>query len=259
MVEPGHRKNKNGKVVKDRQHDIDAITRMIQNHFNEEEAYNVQSKFLFAYSKLFNCSLDFLYGTVKVRSTDPDMNAICKKTGLSEKVVERLMSNSNIDLDSFMFNFFEYEYLYTDFNLKADLTVTDYWNELLESDLFMSLPEKWVHMACALQLYKETQVCLEEINKFDKKHPDRDSFISIIENYEAKYGRDPEFYIDPGQEFDYDYEMALSKLEYIENQLKSDKSEREMVYWGCAGQFDRFLQNYFHDRAESFIVPRTQE
>lgn len=82
LVEPAQRKNKNGKNVKDRKHDIDAITRMVQNHFNEEYAFNIQSKYLFAYSELFHCSLDYLYGKVNVRSTDPDMNVICKKTGI---------------------------------------------------------------------------------------------------------------------------------------------------------------------------------
>ena len=82
LVEPAKRKNKNGKIVKDRQHDIDAITRMVQTHLNETDICKIQSKYFLAYSKLFNCSLDYLYGTVPVRSTDPDMNAICKKTGL---------------------------------------------------------------------------------------------------------------------------------------------------------------------------------
>ena len=51
LVEPAQRKNKNGKNVKDRKHDIAAITRMVQNHFNEEYAFNIQSKYLFAWQK----------------------------------------------------------------------------------------------------------------------------------------------------------------------------------------------------------------
>lgn len=67
LVEPAIRRNKRGKIVKDEQHDIDAIRRMVQRHFNAENATDVQSNYLFAYSKLFNCSLDYLYGVSKAK------------------------------------------------------------------------------------------------------------------------------------------------------------------------------------------------
>ena len=79
LVEPAQRKNKHGKVVKDSKHDIEAIKRMVQRHFNEENAYNIQSKYLYAYSMLFDCSLDFLYGNTKVRCCDLEVRDICNK------------------------------------------------------------------------------------------------------------------------------------------------------------------------------------
>lgn len=42
---------------------------------------------------------------------------------------------------------------------------------------------------------------------------------------------------------------ALSKQTYL-----SALKQIESIYWGCSGQFDRFIQNYFHDQAKRYDV-----
>ncbi len=259
LVEPAQRKNKNGKLVKDRKHDIDAITRMVQTHFNEEHAYNIQSKYMYAYSELFNCSLDYLYGKVSVRSTDPDMNKICEKTGLSEKSIERLMRHSKIYLEGFLYQHYQYDFLYSDLDPEGALDTTSFWNDIIESNFFTSLPESWVEMACAKQLYKSTQEVLDRVTKEELKLPSRDEFFSIVDEYYATHDNDPCFGTDPYEIYDNDKDRALEILKDMLDEKRYDAScdadKSKTVYWGCSGLFDRQLCNYFHSLADKFQLP----
>lgn len=259
LVEPAQRKNKNGKNVKDRKHDIDAITRMVQKHFNETFAFNIQSKYLFAYSELFNCSLDYLCGKVNVRSTDPDMNGICEKTGLSEKAIEKLMKHSKFYLENFLYQHNEYEFLYSNIDPDAAIDTTNFWNNIIESDFFMSLPEAWAEMACALQLHKAAQRTLEAIKSQNMALPSRDDFFSMIDEYYATHDHDSFFTVDPYDIYDTDPEYALKILkEMVEENCYNagcDANKSKIVYLGCSGLFDRLLCNYFHDMANQFEIP----
>ena len=259
LVEPAKRKNKNVKNVKDRKHDIDAITRMVQNHFNEEYAFNIQSKYLFAYSELFHCSLDYLYGKVNVRSTDPDMNVICKKTGLSEKAVEKLMQHSKLYLEGFLYQHYEYEFLYSDIDPEAAVDATRFWNNIIESDFFISLPESWSEMACALQLHKATKEVLETVTMQELTLPSRNEFFSLIDEYCATHDHDPCFGENPYDIYDNDPERALEILKDMLEEKRydagCDADKSKTVYWGCVGLFDRLLCNYFHDMADRFQIP----
>lgn len=125
LVEPTSRRNKYGKNVKDSKHDIDAITRMVQKHFNEEDAYNVQGKYMYAYSKLFECSLDFLYGTVDVQSCDLDIREICNKLNIEERAIMNLIEGYDADPETF--------------------SCTRFWSKLLSSDVFSDMPYAWLH------------------------------------------------------------------------------------------------------------------
>ncbi len=263
LVEPAKRKNKYGKIVKDRDHDISAITRMVQTHFNEENAYNVQSKYLFAYSKLFNCSLDYLYGTTPVRSTDPDVRIICQKIGLSEKVVQKLMHKSEIYLEGSLYAHFDYDFLYKDLDPEAKLLINSFWNDLLESDLFIKLPEEWAEMACALQLHKAIKENLDTIDSKPVTLTDRNTFFKILDEYYATHPDERFFDGDPFDIYDNDPEYALEILQQIHDFERYDRAcdegKSNMIYLGSSGQFDRFLQNYFHDKAEAFEIPTIKE
>lgn len=263
LVEPAKRKNKYGKIVKDRTHDISAITRMVQTHFNEENAYNVQSKYLFAYSKLFNCSLDYLYGTVSVKSTDPDVRTICRKLGLSEKVVHKLMRKPEIYLEGSLYAHFDYDFLYKDLDPEAKLLANSFWNELLESDMFIKLPEKWAYMACALQLHNAIKESLDSIDSKSVSMPDRNTFFEIVDEYYATHPDERFFDGNPFDIYDNDPEQALEILQQIHDFERYDRAcdegKSNMVYLGSSGQFDRFIQNYFHDKAEKYEIPRIKD
>lgn len=135
LVEPATRRNKKGQIVKDEQHDIDAIRRMVQRHFNAEKAAEVQSNYLLAYSRLFDCSLDYLYGVSKVKSIDLSVQDICEKLHVDEKMVLSLMEEFDPDPEVF--------------------SPTTWWSDMLSSDLFSVIPRAW-------QFY-----CMEELTSRD--------------------------------------------------------------------------------------------
>lgn len=135
LVEPATRRNKNGKIVKDEQHDIDAIRRMVQRHFNADNATEVQSNYLLAYSRLFDCSLDYLYGVTTVKSADLSVQDICIKLHIDEKMALNLMEEYDSDPEVF--------------------SPTNWWSNMLSSTLFSDIPQAWL-------LY-----CMEELESRD--------------------------------------------------------------------------------------------
>ena len=144
LVKPGERKNKNGKNVKSQENDIKAIIKTVQSHLNEEDAYNVQSKFMYAYSQLFDCSIDYLYGITEVKRQDMDIRQICEKTGLSEQAVINIVENCHDDPEVF--------------------SMTIWWSKLLEDDAFYRIPMDWSTYS---HLVLEGQDLQKKINAID--------------------------------------------------------------------------------------------
>ena len=123
IVKPGIRRNKHGISVKDPAHDLKALTRAVQKHFSLVNGYDVQSHYMYAYSLLFGCSLDYLYGRIDEPSPDAEITDIAQKTGLSAKAVTNLIDNYDSDSDVF--------------------SMTRIWSEVLESGLFEEVPMQW--------------------------------------------------------------------------------------------------------------------
>lgn len=260
LVKPATRRNKKGQRVKDEQHDIDAIKRMVQRHFTDtENATDVPSNYLLAYSKLFSCSLDYLYGATDIKSRDLSVRDMCDKLHLSEKAVSNLMANSEIYLDGFLYQHFEYEFLYSNIDVESSVQVTEFWNDILENDLFFQLPKDWVEMACAFQLYKATQEQHEACNAKKTVLPTREAFIERVDEYYATHHYDPCMGDNPCEIYDHDKDRAMMIMRDIDNEewseSVSDSTKAKTVYWGCAGMFDRQVANYFHKRAETFEIP----
>ena len=59
--------------------------RNVQKHLNEKDPYKVPSTYIYAYSVVLDCSIDYLYGRTDVMSVDMDVKEICKKTGFVRK------------------------------------------------------------------------------------------------------------------------------------------------------------------------------
>lgn len=99
-----------------RKNAIGSIVKKVREHLKEDSTRTVQGEFLNAYADLFGCSVDYLLGRTGILSPDIDVQQICKKTGLSEKAVIKLIDDS---MPQWL------------------------WSILIESDLYESLPDDW--------------------------------------------------------------------------------------------------------------------
>lgn len=234
---------------------ISAIKKSVERDFLIENPWQVPSNHMYAYSKLFHVSMDFLYGKTEIFSDDYDVRKICEKTGLSEKAVEHLLSDEEVYICDFAFNDFantieedsEYE------------KISQFWNRLLESDFYSKLPESFFRMACSSFFYKLCKESEETARTTKSVLPSKKLFVEIVDEY---YSCGHKVHIPNNVSledlYDNDKVQALEIIKDIDHERWYDLSEKlqkiESVYWGCSGQFDRFMQNYFHEQAELYTV-----
>ncbi|MBC2457036.1 hypothetical protein [Clostridium beijerinckii] len=195
LVKPGERKNKYGKIVKSEENDIKSIIKIVQVHLNEENAYNVQSKYMYAYSQLFECSIDYLYGITEVRSQHLDIRQICEKTGLSEKAVTNLIENHD--------------------NYPENFSVTEWWSQLLEDRAFYDIPIVWRTYSERVLERQDLQKRIDAINKA-LGEVELDSIIRILQEMRPdtleRFKREKE---------DTCYGSFGKMMQYIQNYLES--------------------------------------
>ena len=160
LIEPAQRKNKNGKIVKDQAHDLAAITRMVQNHFGAEEAYEVQSKYLYAYSMLFGCSMDYLYGRTEVKSCNLELREICKKLHISEQMVNNFMNDDDTNPEAF--------------------SNAAWWSRLLSGNGFEEIPMAWLQYSMELEIRSDLRKKIEAIRCAEKSASD-DTYRTMME------------------------------------------------------------------------------
>ena len=98
-----------------------SIARTVQRHLDLENAYDVSSNYMMAYSILFNCSLDFLYGKIDVPCPNVEILDISNKTGLSVNAVKNLVNSADATEGGPSF-------------------VHKSWTRLLEGDAFLGIP-----------------------------------------------------------------------------------------------------------------------
>lgn len=160
LVEPDKRKNKYGMIVKDYNHDISAIRRIVQQHFNEENAWKIQSPYMLAYSKVFDCSIDYLYGKTTVKRSDVELQDICAKTHLTEKAITRLQQEYSDEVDVF--------------------SKSRIWIDILESDLFDKIPEDWfLYSAKKLDYIKFEDIINNSGDQVTLKEPIMETSINV--------------------------------------------------------------------------------
>ena len=266
-----HPRDRDVKYLVSKDKDINTITRRVQEHISpSKEAQSVPGNYVFAYSILFDCSMDYLYGKIEEKCPDVEVLDISKKTGLSVEAVKRLMENDEISLDEYLeeannYGLFDdpecgtYDPELEDYFLDTDASVPKFWSSLIESDLYEKLPENWYRMACALYTSKAVKMVAEEAEKKWDDLPPLDIFLSWVstwENFhperpvarlhnmtwEEAYEKEPEFIKQVYREIR--YEHLYSSVDRAENY--------ETVYWGCAGKIDRNALDYFHKKAEDW-------
>ncbi len=254
----------------DRKKDLKSIARSIQRHMAPGiEAYHVQSDYLLAYSIIFNCSLDYLFGKIEEPYPNLEIKDISEKTGLSYKAVENLMSKKEIDVEEYLSVLNHYDILNPfpgwehsfdeDGFLNSVCCYSSFWSDLLESNMYEEIPRNWYRTACALYTRKWMRILSEDIKKFEDEMPSFENFSAWIETYNNFHENMPVCipFNKPLQEV-YDTEPEWVKSTYREIRYEhyysaADKEEdTETAYWGCAGMFDRHILTYFHDLAESW-------
>lgn len=254
----------------DRKKDLKSIARSIQRHMAPDmEAYHVQSDYMLAYSIIFDCSLDFLFGKIEEPCPDLEIKDISEKTGLSYKAVENLMQKKELDVEEYLSVVNHYDilnpgpgreqYFDDDGFLNSSCSFSTFWSDLIESRMFDEIPRNWYRTACALYTKKWMKILSEETKEFEDELPSYDTFASWIETYNFFHEDNPVCipFDKPLKEI-YDTEPEWVKSTYREIRYEhyysaAEKAEEtETAYWGCAGMFDRLILTYLHDLAEAW-------
>lgn len=199
--------------------------------------------------------MDYLYGNTSYYTDDFDERKICEKTGLSEKTVERLLSCDEI----FVFNDFIYDFLLAVPEDSQYEHINKFWDRILSSEIYTSLPEAFFHMASSFFMYKLLKDDEERLRTEKVVLPSKDEFIEIINNYD-NHSRGVYFPngLSVAELYDTNKYWCLSTLREIYNERYKDIREllqkHELAYWGCAGQFDRLALSFFHEMADEYKI-----
>lgn len=277
LIRPkGRDKNKHSEF---RDADIAAIRRRVQDHFLAKSASEIKShSYLLAYSVLFNCSMDYLYDKVSEECPNVEVLDISRKTGLSVKAVEKLMANREVCMEEWLYTADRLELLetpvYNGENCESDTdnkndddptvetyaSVTNFWNDLIESDLFTSIPEYWHHLACTKYTGHGIKLILDDL----KKVPDAQLTPDTVMPWAILWQRlHPEentlelpWLTDETAYTDYQ-DATASCFREIVSALSADLTEKadhhETAYWGLAHKLERNLMTYFEKKAEDWI------
>ena len=127
--------------------DVGAIMRRVQDHLNLQYAYEVPSKYLYAYSILFNCSMDFLYGKIDQKCPNLEILDISQKTGLSINASSKLVECSK----------------------DGESPVVMVWSAILDSELYESIPHDWCVVKNSISKKMDSEGKLEGL-KWAKKY-----------------------------------------------------------------------------------------
>lgn len=203
LIQVGKRKEKHSEC---RNKDLASISRRVQEHYKAKTADEVPSGYILAYSKLFRCSTDYLYGLIDIPAPDAETADICRKTGLSEKAVKNLMSGGSVFLDEFLWTADRYGLLERrptdttdnhnaeedpeDEYLDTECSMTDFWNTILENDIFNMAPQAWYRMACAMYTCKGMKAIAEDYEATKDIIPPRETFLSQVEMHNIFHSED---------------------------------------------------------------------
>ncbi len=207
---------------------LNNIVRNIQLHLNTKNAYEVPSKYIYAYSLVLDCSIDYLYGKTDVMSTNLEVRDICEKTGLSDMAVNNLVTHNR--------------------NNDEEMSLTKWWSDLLSENSFFLYPIEWREYANRLVEIADIKNKAEEFAK-DNVDSETDDIYKILsgekadtlkiilrEKQDASFGaylkmissieEDLKIRADDWaakQRPDYDkmyYKSAINKIKIIESALK---------------------------------------
>jgi len=227
---------------------------------------------MMAYSILFDCSLDYLYGLINEKCPNVEVLDIAHKTGFSVEAINRLMSGEEVYIDEFLQGVQHYGLLdvpgvgdydpeLDDYFLETEVSVSKFWSDLIESDLFSKLPKDWNRMACALYTSKAIKIVANDAKQEMDKLPTLEQFLSWVSTWNSLHPEEPLSTIkNMTWEEVYEKDPDFIKQVYRESRYEHYYSaaeradEYETVFWGCAGKFDRYTLDFFHKRAEEWCL-----
>ena len=233
---------------------IKAIKKNVERDFLKENPWDVSSRYMYAYSQLFKVSMDFLYGKEEYYTDNYDILQICKKTHLSEVAVKKLLSDEEMYICDFAIDEI-YNAIQEDNEYEP---VIKFWNSLIESNLYVELPQSFYKMACSQFLFNLLKK--DEASMRVKKTvlPSKESFVETVDEFYSQGNNVFTNNMTLEEVYDNDKELALEILKDINHkrwyEINEHLSQIENIFWGCSGQFDRFIQNYFHNQAEKYKV-----
>ena len=264
-----------GRTVKyavNEEKDKESIARTVQRHCDYESPTSVQGGYMLAYSVLFDCSMDYLYGKIEEKCPNVETLGISKKTGLSVDAVKKLEAGEEIFIDDYLqtinnFGLLDgpecgtYDPELDDYFLETNISVSKFWSELIESELFLRLPENWHRMACALYTSKAIKMIAKDAEKEWDELPPLDVFLSWVETWETFHSNEPLARI-PGLTWEETYEKEPDFIKQVYREIRYEhyyssverNEEYETAYWGCAGKFDRHALDFFHKKAEEWCL-----
>lgn len=149
--------------------EVDGIKRIIQKHLTDKyaDAYKVPSAYMYAYSIILDCSLDYLYGKTTVKSSNLEVADICKKTGLSEDTVKALMETTEADA-----------------NNDSGFSLPAWWSDLMSGDSFYMIPMAWHSYADRIVQLYDIDKKVDTLKKTSEKEG-IDSFLMNIQGMKA--------------------------------------------------------------------------
>ena len=137
---------------------INSMARRIQDHLNWDTADKLQGRYVTAYCDYFHCSADYLFGRTPLKSGNPSVIDFCESTYLSEKAVKRLIEEIPEDIK---------------------IEMTEFWSNVIESNIFYKLPLEYRKMCSELGQYQTAIKQIGDIDKASQSINDSTSFVEI--------------------------------------------------------------------------------
>ena len=189
------------------------------------------------------------------RTRNTFFRAIIKRIDISIpenqiKRVQRKVYNSNMEED----NEDDDQYIET------YASVTQFWSDLIESDMFTSIPEHWHQMACTKYTRYGIKLILEELDNVPDTQLAPDNAMPWALLYQRLHPEENTMELpwltDESAYSDYP-DSTSSCFREIASALKANLTEladnHETAYWGLTHKLERNLMTYLENKAEDWI------
>ena len=247
--------------------DKEAIFQRVKEHLKAVSVIDIKKpSYLLAYSELFHCSLDYLYGKIEDECPNVEVLDISKKTGLSCNAVEKLMANAEVCMEEYLsmadrLGLFdapppadpgdEDEDGYYD----TYASVSKFWSDLIESDQFTRLPENWHRLVCAMYTKTGVKISFDNYKSFDAEKLTADEFSGLSYSWQRLFPHD-ELFIKPQyceEVFETDPNQARDVFVEVRNEfcrkLEEMSEELENTIMGYTGKIQRDFIGLLENKA----------